>query len=169
MRAQGGEASQYDGVGAGIGNGGYCNYPLSDSFDGDEIEPDVSNLTTAGWVKYYAPGANMNTDEPIRVIIGKVPVYRIGERVIINGTAWIIAGIEGDVLELASFDAFTEEQLKDLEALIKNLLTEAQLEKLVADKTTGERVFLADGDIAKEYFGGEKGHIVIRADKSILW
>ncbi len=172
VRAQGGEASQYDGVGAGIGNGGYCNYPLSDSFDGDEIEPDVSNLTTAGWVKYYAPGANMNTDEPIRVIIGKVPVYnsayKIGDKVILNGREWIVAGIEGDVLELVSDDAFTEEQLKDLEALIKNLLTEAQLKKLVADKASGERVFLADEGVAKEYFGGEKGHIVIRADKSIL-
>ena len=173
MKVQGGEANQYDGAGAGIGNGGYCNYPLSDdAFDGDEIEPDVSNLTTAGWVKYYAPGANMNTDEPIRVIVGKVPVYnsayKIGETVIINGTAWIVIGIEGDVLELASVNAFSEEQLKDLETLIKNLLTEAQLEKLVADKTTGERVFLADDDIAKEYFGGEKGHIVIRVNKSIF-
>ena len=168
VRAQGGEAGPNDGVGAGIGNGGYCDFAGTSS-DGDEIEPDVSNLTTAGWVKYYAPGANMNTDEPIRVIIGKVQAYRIGERVIINGTTWIVAGIEGDVLELVSKESFTEEQLKDLEALIKNLLTEAQLEKLVADKATGERVFLADDDIAKEYFGGEKGHIVIRADKSILW
>ncbi len=167
VRAQGGEAGPNDGVGAGIGNGGYCDFADTSS-DGDEIEPDVSNLTTAGWVKYYAPGANMNTDEPIRVIIGKVQAYRIGERVIINGTTWIVAGIEGDVLELVSKESFTEEQLKDLEALIKNLLTEAQLEKLVTDKTTGERVFLADDDIAKEYFGGEKGHIVIRANKSIL-
>ncbi|NMD44726.1 MAG: hypothetical protein GYA88_04820, partial [Clostridiales bacterium] len=166
-----GEASQYDGVGAGIGNGGYCDFAGTSS-DGPEAEPDVSNLTTAGWVKYYAPGANMNTDEPIRVIIGKVPVYnsayKIGDKVILNGREWIVAGIEGDVLELVSDDAFTEEQLKDLEALIKNLLTEAQLEKLVADKATGERVFLADEGVAKEYFGGEKGHIVIRADKSIL-
>lgn len=85
-----------------------------------------------------------------------------------NGIEWIVVGIEGDVLKLASVRAFTEEQLKDLEALIKILLTNAQLEKLIADKTTGERVFLADEDIAKEYFGGEAGHIVIRAEKSIL-
>ena len=55
-----------------------------------------------------------------------------------------------------------------MEALIKTLLTEAQLEKLVADETTGERVFPADENIANEYFGGEKGHIVIRANMNIL-
>lgn len=106
----------------------------------------------------------MKTDEPIRILSVKF----IGEKVFINGTAWIVIGIEGDVVELASVNAFSEEQLKDLETLIKNLLTEAQLEKLVADKTTGERVFLADDDIAKEYFGGEKGHIVIRVNESIF-
>jgi len=170
VRVQGGAGDASDGAGAGIGNGGNSDVPYSAyrrAINGAEIIPDTSNLTTAGWVKYYAPGADMNKDSPMRTI-GKLKVA-IGMKMFINGTAWIVAGIEGDMVELVSDDAFTEEQLKDLEALVKNLLAESQLGKLAADKATGERVFLADDDIAKKYFGGEKGHIVIRADKSILW
>lgn len=154
-----------------MGNGGYCEYRLNTCTDGEEVEPDTSGLTT-GWIEFYEPGADMDKDAPIRVIFGKAnssaQKYKIGDKVVINGIEWIVVGIEGDVLKLASVKAFTENQLKDLEALIKTLLTNAQLEKLVADKTTGERVFLADEDIAKEYFGGEAGHIVILADESIL-
>ena len=180
VRVQGGEAPSglNCGTGAGIGNGGYNN-----GGNGAEVEPDVSNLMSPGCVKYYAPGANMNTDAPIRVIFGKAEphkpepepynapadsAYKIGETVIINGTAWIVIGIEGDVVELASFNAFSEEQLKDLENLIMNILTAAQLDRLIPDKTSGERVFLANEDIAKKYFNGEAGHITIKADISIL-
>ncbi|MGI6462574.1 MAG: hypothetical protein ACOX04_02925 [Candidatus Scatomorpha sp.] len=183
VRVQGGEADTGDGEGAGIGNGG-DNDGEGNPIDGDEIEPDISNLTTAGWIKYYAPGTeDMDVFEPIRIINGEVEpepepklynapaadsAYKIGDKVTVNGREWIIVGIDGDFVELASVDAFTEEQLKDLEALIKTLLTEAQLGKLAADKATGERVFPADENIANEYFGGEKGHIVIRANMNIL-
>jgi hypothetical protein len=171
VKTQGGKGTSIDGKGACMGNGGYCEYRLNTCTDGEEVKPDTSGLTT-GWIEYYEPGADMNKDAPTKVVVGKANSaawkYKIGDKVVINGIEWIIVGIEGDVLELASAKAFTEEQLKDLEALIKTLLTNNQLEKLVADKTTGERVFLADEDIAKEYFGGEAGHIVICAEKSIL-
>jgi|BioPla2DNA2_1021312.scaffolds.fasta_scaffold47569_1 hypothetical protein len=177
VRVQGGTDVYLNATGAGIGNGGSYDYPNS-PIDGAELEPDVSSLTAPGWIKYYSPGADMNTDAPIRVIFGKVEppynapaadsAYKIGDKVVLNGNEWIVVGIDGDFVELASVDAFTEEQLKDLEALIKTLLTEAQLGKMAADKTTGECVFLADEGIAKEYFGGEKGHIVIRANMNIL-
>ncbi len=192
VRVQGGESDGSDGTGAGIGNGGY------DGGNGAEVEPDVSNLTAPGWIEYYAPGTeDMDTADPIRIINEEVEpeepepkdnpelepepepepkpynaptdsAYKIGDKVTVNGREWIIVGIDGDFVELASVDAFTEEQLKDLEALIKTLLTEAQLGKLAADKATGERVFPADENIANEYFGGEKGHITIKADISIL-
>ncbi|MGI6462573.1 MAG: hypothetical protein ACOX04_02920 [Candidatus Scatomorpha sp.] len=197
VRVQGGESYGSDGTGAGIGNGGSkdsSNNPI----DGAEVEPDVSNLTAPGWIEYYAPGTeDMDTADPIRIINEEVEpeepepednpelepepepepkpynapadsAYKIGDKVTVNGREWIIVGIDGDFVELASVDAFTEEQLKDLEALIKTLLTEAQLGKLAADKATGERVFPADENIANEYFGGEKGHITIKADISIL-
>ncbi len=175
VKTQGGKGNYSDGKGACMGNGGYCEYRLNTCTDGEEVKPDTSGLTT-GWIEFYEPDADMDKDAPTSVITAPKPgpkatvdgTYKIGDKVVINGIEWIIVGIEGDVLELASAKAFTEEQLKDLEALIKTLLTNAQLEKLIADKTTGERVLLADENIAKEYFGGEAGHIVIRADKSIL-
>ncbi|MGI6463909.1 MAG: hypothetical protein ACOX04_09940 [Candidatus Scatomorpha sp.] len=171
IKTQGGKRNP--GKGACMGNGGY--WKNGQFVDGEEVEPDTSGLTT-GWIEFYEPGADMDKDAPTNVITAPKPgpkaavdgTYKIGDKVVINGIEWIIVGIKGDVLELASVKAFTEEQLKDLEVLIKTLLTNAQLEKLVADKTTGERVLLADENIAKEYFGGEAGHIVIRADKSIL-
>lgn len=178
VKTQGGKGNSSDGKGACMGNGGYCEYRLNTRADGEEVKPDTSGLTT-GCIEFYEPGADMDEDAPTSVITAPKPglkayngtvdgTNKIGDKVILNGIEWIVVGIEGDVLKLASVRAFTEEQLKDLEALIKILLTNAQLEKLIADKTTGERVFLADEDIAKEYFGGEAGHIVIRAEKSIL-
>ncbi len=169
VRVQGGESYGYDGTGAGIGNGGY-NDGNGNPINGEEIVPDTLELLADGWIKYYAPGENMNGNEPEPKPYNAPAdsAYKIGETVIINGTAWIVIGIEGDVVELASVNAFSEEQLKDLENLIMNILTAAQLDKLIPDKTSGERVFLANEDIAKKYFNGEAGHITIKADISIL-
>lgn len=170
VRVQGGESGGYDGTGAGIGNGGY-NDGEGNPIDGEEINPDTLELLADGWIKYYAPGENMNGNKPEPKPYNAPAAdsaYKIGDKVTVNGREWIIVGIDGDFVELASVDAFTEEQLKDLEALIKTLLTEAQLGKLAADKATGERVFPADENIANEYFGGEKGHIMICANMNIL-
>ena len=72
LKVQGGSGDDWDGAGAGIGNGGNLNEDFSGSFipvNGAETEPDTSNLTT-GKIEYYAPGADMTKDEPTNTILG---------------------------------------------------------------------------------------------------
>ena len=72
LKVQGGPTDEWDGAGAGIGNGGSHNGDFSRSFtpvNGAETEPDTSNLTT-GKIEYYAPGADMTKDEPTSTILG---------------------------------------------------------------------------------------------------
>ena len=72
LKVQGGPTDEWDGAGAGIGNGGSHNGDFSGSFtpvNGVETEPDTSNLTT-GKIEYYAPGADMTKDEPTSTILG---------------------------------------------------------------------------------------------------
>ncbi len=62
---------EWDGAGAGIGNGGRHNGDTGSFIpvNGAETEPDTSNLTT-GKIEYYAPGADMTKDEPTSTILG---------------------------------------------------------------------------------------------------
>ena len=72
LKVQGGPTDEWDGAGAGIGNGGNHNGEFSGSFipvNAAETEPDTSNLTT-GKIEYYAPGADMTKDEPTSTILG---------------------------------------------------------------------------------------------------
>ena len=72
LKVQGGPTDEWDGAGAGIGNGGSHNGDFSGSFtpvNGAETEPATSNLTT-GKIEYYAPGADMTKDEPTSTILG---------------------------------------------------------------------------------------------------
>ena len=69
LKVQGGVEDDYDGAGAGIGNGGSSDeraIPVT----GAEVEPDTSGLTTAGRIEYYAPGADMEKDKPTRTTFG---------------------------------------------------------------------------------------------------
>lgn len=52
------------GSGAAIGNGGILNK------DGTEVAPNTDALTPNGKIEYYAPTANMETDAPIKTVIG---------------------------------------------------------------------------------------------------
>ncbi|MGI6315381.1 MAG: hypothetical protein ACOX17_01740 [Christensenellales bacterium] len=176
VNVQGGGGDPDIGAGAGIGNGG--NYLSSSTpIDGAEIDPDVSALMTAGWIRYYAPGADMDTAEPVRIITGVVippapspspRTYAVGDReVTLSAPLWVIVEIEEDIVTLVSVDAFTAGELEDLETLIKTLLEKEQLEKLLPDEN-GERVFPAGGDILKDYFDGEAGHITVRVEKDAL-
>ena len=61
LKVQGGVEDDYDGAGAGIGGGG-SNADES-RIPGAEVAPDTSDLTT-GRIEYYAPGADMEKDEP---------------------------------------------------------------------------------------------------------
>lgn len=72
LKVQGGSGDDWDGAGAGIGNGGNHNGEFSGSFipvNAAETEPDTSNLTT-GKIEYYAPGADMTKDEPTSTTLG---------------------------------------------------------------------------------------------------
>ncbi len=175
VNVQGGGGDPDIGAGAGIGNGG-----SSDENDapvnGDEVPPDVSGLFT-GWIRYYAPGADMDTAEPVRIITApdRTPdpspsprTYQVGDReVTLSAPLWVIVEIEEDIFTLVSVDAFTAGELEDLETLIKTLLEKEQLEKLLPDEN-GERVFPAGEDILKDYFDGEAGHITVRVEKDAL-
>ena len=71
VKAQGGCDREYPsahfGSGAAIGEGG------SDGTEGSEVEPNTNALTTKGKIEYYAPGAKMETDNPIKTVTGTVP------------------------------------------------------------------------------------------------
>ena len=74
LKVQGGPTDEWDGAGAGIGNGGSHNGDfLSGTIpvNGAETEPDTSNLTT-GKIEYYAPGADMTKDEPTSTTFGSL-------------------------------------------------------------------------------------------------
>ena len=68
LKVQGGSGDDWDGAGAGIGNGGYTTEELT-PVNGAETEPDTSNLTT-GKIEYYAPGADMTKDKPTSTTLG---------------------------------------------------------------------------------------------------
>ena len=67
LKVQGGKQYNEVGSGAPIGDGGgeelrpHGYNPI----DGAEVAPDVSELTTEGKIEYYAPGADMENDDPI--------------------------------------------------------------------------------------------------------
>ena len=65
VKAQGGINNNSYATGAAIGNGGKDNDVI-----GDEVEPNTDELTPNGKIEYYAPGANMETADPVRTVIG---------------------------------------------------------------------------------------------------
>ncbi len=77
LKVQGGVEDEYHGAGAGIGDGGSNaedgSYLGGSPVPGAEVEPDTSGLLTTGWIEYYAPGADMETDDPIRITRGTLP------------------------------------------------------------------------------------------------
>ena len=77
LKVQGGSGDEWDGAGAGIGNGGTYEGAFI-PVNGAETEPDTSNLTT-GKIEYYAPGADMTKDEPTNTILGSGQPISPGE------------------------------------------------------------------------------------------
>ena len=73
LKVQGGLTDEWDGAGAGIGNGGRPNGDTGSFIpvNGVETEPATSNLTT-GKIEYYAPGADMTKDEPTSTTFGSL-------------------------------------------------------------------------------------------------
>ncbi len=72
VKVQGGHKVGGCGTGAPIGNGGTWDDAYN-PIGGEEVAPDVSELTPAGKIEYYAPGADMEKDAPIedKTVTGK--------------------------------------------------------------------------------------------------
>lgn len=62
---QGGTTGEYWHKGAAIGNGG------TRTTEGNEVSPNTSDLTVAGFIQIYEPGKNINTDTPDKTIEGQ--------------------------------------------------------------------------------------------------
>ena len=93
----GGEVNATGGKhGAGIGDGDSRSTGSDwggSPVPGAEVEPDTSDLLTTGWIEYYAPGADMEKDEPTSTTFGTssqpekpidpgadAPLYRVTDR-----------------------------------------------------------------------------------------
>lgn len=142
VKAQGGTEynENEEGAGAGIGNGGAGNT------NGDEVEPDTSGLTENGRLEYYAPGADMETDDPEKVIENKpetgaqpgasAPVYSVTDK---DGNAVsYTAAREGGVLTIRVDAAYARLTLTADEA---QALTAQSVEKVVFITTGATSAF----------------------------
>ena len=73
VKAQGGEVLQvedwYYCKGAAIGDGG-AGQKNAFPDPGAEVDPDIRKLTPNGRIEYYAPGADMETDAPYKIVTG---------------------------------------------------------------------------------------------------
>lgn len=152
VKVQGGDSDYWAGAGAGIGNGGSGGGSLSTA-NGDEVEPDTSGLTENGKLEYYAPGKNMATDAPEKVIENKpetepepsgdhaqpgasAPVYSVTDK---DGNAVsYTAAREGGVLTIRVDAAYARLTLTAAEA---QALTAQGVEKVVFVTTSATSSF----------------------------
>lgn len=152
VKVQGGDSDYWAGAGAGIGNGGSGGGSLSTA-NGDEVEPDTSGLTENGKLEYYAPGKNMATDAPEKVIENKpetepepsgdhaqpgasAPVYSVTDK---DGNAVsYTAAREGGVLTIRVDAAYARLTLTAAEA---QALTAQGVEKVVFVTTGATSAF----------------------------
>lgn len=152
VKVQGGDSDYWAGAGAGIGNGGSGGGSLSTA-NGDEVEPDTSGLTENGKLEYYAPGKNMATDAPEKVIENKpetepepsgdhaqpgasAPVYSVTDK---DGNAVsYTAAREGGVLTIRVDAAYARLTLTADEA---QALTAQGMEKVVFITTGATSAF----------------------------
>ena len=144
VKVQGGNSDHAAGAGAGIGNGGIGgSLPRA---NGDEVEPDTSGLTENGRLEYYAPGADMETDYPEKVIENKpetgaqpgasAPVYSVTDK---DGNAVsYTAAREGGVLTIRVDAAYARLTLTADEA---QALTAQGVEKVVFITTGATSAF----------------------------
>ena len=151
VKVQGGNSGHAAGAGAGIGNGGIGG-SLSQA-NGDEVEPDTSGLTENGRLEYYAPGADMDKDDPTKVIENKseadpessgdhaqpgapAPVYHVTGK---DGNAVsYTAAREGGVLTIRVDAAYARLTLTADEA---QALTAQSVEKVIFVTTSATSAF----------------------------
>lgn len=144
VKVQGGNSGHAAGAGAGIGNGGFGGkLPRA---NGDEVEPDTSGLTENGRLEYYAPGADMETGDPEKVIENKpemgaqpgasVPVYSVTDK---DGNAVsYTAAREGGVLTIRVDAAYARLTLTADDA---QALTAQSVEKVIFVTTSATSAF----------------------------
>ena len=65
VKVQGGTTDRYWHKGAAIGNGG------TRTTEGNEVSPNTSDLKVGGFIQYYAPGADKETEKPSKTIEGQ--------------------------------------------------------------------------------------------------
>ena len=65
VKVQGGMTDRYWHKGAAIGNGG------TRTTEGNEVSPNTSDLKVGGFIQYYAPGADKETEKPSKTIEGQ--------------------------------------------------------------------------------------------------
>ena len=151
VKVQGGNSGHAAGAGAGIGNGGMGgSLPRA---NGDEVEPDTSGLTENGKLEYYAPGKNMATDAPEKVIENKpetepepsgdhaqpgssAPVYRVTDKD--GNQISYTAAREGGVLTIRVDAAYARLTLTADEA---QALTAQSVEKVIFVTTSATSAF----------------------------
>lgn len=156
VKVQGGDSGNAAGTGAGIGGGGIGG-PIAMA-NGAEVEPDTSGLTGNGKLEYYAPGADMDEDDPTKVIENKseaepepsgdhaqpgapAPVYSVTDK---DGNAVsYTAAREGGVLTIRVDAAFARLTLTAAEA---QALTAQGVEKVVF-VTTGATSAFSPADL----------------------
>lgn len=94
--------------------------------------------------------------------------YGVGSKVCLGGASFIITDIDEEGNWTVSATApLTEEQLADLEAVLKGLLNEEQLEAVLAGED-GSLCSLTDQAAADEFFGGDVNHLSFRCRSDIL-
>lgn len=151
VKVQGGDSGNAAGTGAGIGGGGIGG-PIAMA-NGAEVEPDTSGLTGNGKLEYYAPGADMDEDDPTKVIENKseaepepsgdhaqpgapAPVYSVTDK---DGNAVsYTAAREGGVLTIRVDAAYARLTLTADEA---QALTAQSVEKVVFITTGATSAF----------------------------
>lgn len=144
VKVQGGNSGHAAGAGAGIGNGGIGgSLPRA---NGDEVEPDTSGLTENGRLEYYAPGADMEKDDPEKVIENKpetgaqpgasAPVYRVTDKD--GNQISYTAAREGGMLTIRVDAAYARLTLTADEA---QALTAQSVEKVVFITTSATSAF----------------------------
>ena len=157
VKVQGGDSGNAAGTGTGIGDGGIGGTIAM--ANGAEVEPDTSGLTENGKLEYYAPGADMDEDDPTKVIENKseaepepsgdhaqpgapAPVYNVTDK---DGNQIpYTAAREGSVLTIRVDAAYARLTLTADEA---QALTAQGVEKVIF-VTTGATSTFSPADLA---------------------
>ena len=180
-----------DGVNVTSGGDTYENAALDAIYDvarEDDVltvavdKKDGYSLKSVDWGKYatvkkngdgtYTVTVNRGGDLNFKAVFkpansGRV-AYGVGSKVRLGGASFIITDIDDEGNWTVSATApLTEEQLANLEAVLKGLLSEEQLEAVLAGED-GSLCSLTDQAAADEFFGGDVNHLSFRCRSDIL-